>query len=97
MSNKRHPFNDVLTLTAADTEYSYTFPIGTVSIQLKSRSGTRIKLAWTSGASGTTYFSVGEGASYAEDGLNIAGRDALSIYAQCAVAGEVLELVSWRA
>ena len=96
MANKRHPFTANLTLTVADTEYSYEFPQGTVSIYLKARSNYRIKASWQEGQSGSVYMSIGEGSSLSEDGLYIQGRAALKIYAQCSVAGEVLELSGWR-
>lgn len=97
MANKRSPFNTTLTLTVADTEYPYTFPVGAVSLYLKSRSNYRIKLSWQSGESGTTYFGVGDGSSYSEDGLYAVGGAPLILYAQCPVAGAILEIVGWRA
>ena len=97
MANKRKPFNATLTLTTADTEYSYQIPEGTVSFQLKSRGNRRIKCAFVAGDIALLeYFSVGEGAQYSEENLYLEGVARVSIYAQCAVAGEVLEICGWK-
>ena len=96
MANKRRPFNAVLNLTLADTEYSYTFPPDTVAFALKPRKSHRIKLSWQSGESGSVYFTTGPGAACMEEGIYNAGGAPLIIYAQCDVAAEVLEIIGWR-
>jgi len=94
--SKRAPMVANQTLTVADTEYSYTLPNDTRSFFLRARNNRKIQVAFEEGTSGSTYFSVGEGITYYEDELYVSGGKPVTLYFQCAIAGEVLEIVLWR-
>ena len=82
-----------LTLTDANTEYSHPTPTGTKKFTVQCRTDDVIKLAYVSGASGTTYTTIPEGASYSEDNLNTA--PGLTLYLQSPSAGVIAEIITW--
>jgi hypothetical protein len=84
-----------LTLTSQSTEYSTTFG-GNTNIKkllVKSRDLTQtLQLAFTSGASGTTYITIPPGNSYYEENLHAS----VVLYVQCTTAaGVVAEIIYW--
>lgn len=86
------PVIDTVDIPNSNTEYSYTLPSGTTRFIIKLReSGTILKLAYTSGDSGTTYFTVPRGSHYGEEGV-ITGQ---TLYFQCPVGSQTLEILSW--
>lgn len=94
MSNKpgRKPTIFNKTMTLADTEYSYQLPEDTVKFELKCRTDFDVKLSFTSGESGTNYFTIPSGQSYWEDEV----ETTKTLYFQCADAGKILEIKSWQ-
>lgn len=82
------------TMTSADTEYSYDIPAGTKRFEIKLRAlNALLKLAFTSGESGTTYITIPYGASYLEEDVK-AGP--ITLYFQSSSASQVAEIKSWR-
>lgn len=82
-----------VTLTTANTEYSYTVPEYTFKLQIKARSTTAaIKVAYVSGESGTNYFTIPAGQTYWEDNITVA----FTIYMQSTTAGTVAEVLTWQ-
>ena len=81
------PFIYNVTLTTAGTEYSQSLNSlygNTFTVQC--RQGVDIRMAFSSGATSTTYFTIPAGSSYTFD-KGIAGIKTL--YFQCATAGPV--------
>lgn len=79
-----------VTLTLANTEYSYTLPANTAAFMVKSQSGHDFKYASVAGQSGTKYLTL---PVYEKSGIEpIATR---TIYFQSKRAGEVMEISSW--
>lgn len=80
-------------MTDADTEYSYTFPVGTMRFEIKLRSlGVPLKICFVSEASGTIYKNLPGGQSYREDNIK---RGPNILYFQAATANQVAEIISW--
>jgi hypothetical protein len=83
-----------LTLTLANTEYSQELPIRTSRVQIQPRQDNDIKVSFALGESGTKYFTVKGGMNYFEwEMMKCDGQ--LSIYAQSATAGTVVEVLAW--
>lgn len=81
-----------LTLTNADTEYSQALPENTFKVMIKARSTTAaMKLSYTSGESGTTYFTIPAGQTYWDDNINTSQ----TVYLQSPTAGTVAEIMAW--
>jgi hypothetical protein len=80
-----------ITLTA-NTEASYTLPTNVKGFALKLREMADLKLAFISGTSSTTFFTVPRGTVFWQDGISVTG---LSLYFQTPSSGQVLELLAW--
>ncbi|MBU2685569.1 MAG: hypothetical protein KKF27_20200 [Gammaproteobacteria bacterium] len=78
-------------MTNADTEYSQALPANTRAFLVKCRGAYDIKLAFAEGTSGTTYVLVPSGLAYCVGYINAS----ITLYFQCAVAGQVTEVVAW--
>lgn len=85
------PLVENVTIAIADTEQTHTFPADTKRFLIQSR-GSKVKLSFASGQSGTTYLTVHPYGFYSEDGI---GAASLTVYLQSPAAGSVVELVSW--
>lgn len=81
-----------LTLTLADTEYSYTIPELSFKVMCKARTSVPLKMAYTSGASGTNYITIPSDQTYWDDNITTS----VTFYFQCATAGTVVELLTWQ-
>jgi|GEM_PF-6165881 hypothetical protein len=81
------------TMTLANTEYSYALPSGAGNVTIQNRGNYDVKVCFTSGASGTTYFTLKAGSAYYEERISNYGT---TLYFQCATAGQVLEVVYWQ-
>lgn len=82
-----------VTLTSANTEYSYSITNGTGSITIKSRTAADFKMASGSGLSGSTYFTVPSGSAYYETYISSYKN---TFYFQSANAGQIVEIVYWN-
>ena len=80
------------TMTLADTEYSQALPASCKAITVQNRGAYDTKVCYTSGESGTTYFTIKSGMNYYEDRMILAGS---TLYFQCATAGQVLEIIAY--
>lgn len=83
------------TLTSANTEYMVTLPHSTVRFQIQARTTATIKLAFNSGESGTTYWTLKGGMGYWEVNTDPNGRER-KLYLQTSSAGTVIEIICWR-
>ena len=81
------------TITSANTEYSYALPANTKRFKIQNRNEGLIKLSYTSGQSGTNYWTIFPGQQY--DGENISNTATLTLYYQSTKAAQLLEVVSW--
>jgi hypothetical protein len=90
LSGKRTTYN--VTMTNADTEYSQDLPDGTKKFLVKCRGLYDIKLANVESESGTKYITISAGMIYWEDEVNCT----LTLYFQCATAGQICEIVTWQ-
>ena len=82
----------VISMVAANTEYSVSLPAGCRQFQIKLRSNAVLKFSYTSGASGTIYYTVPRNCFYAESDLKLSTT---TLYFQSAVAAQELEVLAW--
>lgn len=75
----------------AGTEYSQALPANTKSFIIRSRNKSSLQLAYTSGASGTTYLTIPPGASYEDSNL----YTAQTIYFQASKSAETIEIIAY--
>jgi len=80
-----------LTLTSADTEYSYTLPNNTVYFAVKARTSNPWKIAFSEGTSGTTYETVPAGGIWFPDHPLLLSTNRI-FYVQSSTAGLILEI-----
>lgn len=85
-------YNTTLTMTAANTEYDLALPNGIGAITILCRGNYDVKVSFTNGASGTTYFTIKSGSVYYEENISSYNN---SIHVQCATAGQILEIIYW--
>jgi len=80
-------------MATKNTEYSYAIPTGVSKILIKLRdSGVALKLAYTSGASGTTYLTVPAATAKSIDNI----KGGITIYFQADTDSQVLEVEIWK-
>ncbi len=77
----------------ANTEYSYTLPPTTKQFEIGPRGVSTLKFAVISGASGTTYVTIGSGDTRKFDAISL--TLGLTVYFQSTKAGETVEIISW--
>ena len=81
-------------MASADTEYSYAIPAGVNKVLLKLRDpGESFKLAYASGTSGTTYFTVAAGSS--KELTEIKGTG-ITLYFQSPGLSQTMEVEVWQ-
>lgn len=81
------------TMANANTEYSQALPAYTKKITVKCRGEYDVKLAFEENDSGTTYITIPANQCYWDDLMRV---ESLTLYFQCATAGQVLEIVAWN-
>lgn len=81
-----------VSVAAPNVEQSHTFPANTKSFMVQARSPGKLKMSFTSGTSGSNYYTIFPGAFYRQDEIDSAST---TIYFQSPIAGLVVELVSW--
>ena len=80
-------------LTNADTEYSYALPTNTKGFLLKARKlNSQLKFCFTSGQSGTTYFTITYNDRFNSFEYNV-DLDGKTLYFQSTKAGDVAEII----
>ncbi|MBA7580360.1 hypothetical protein ES708_22251 [subsurface metagenome] len=79
-------------LTDADTEYSQALPANTRKFLIKCRASYPIQLAFTNGASETTFLTIPANMTYYED---LIALPAVTLYFRCLTAAQVAEIVAW--
>ena len=86
------PFSDNFSMPLANTEYAYAFPDNTRRFMIQNRNVGIIKLSYTSGESGTNYFSLSGGVVYSERNIE---TTTITLYLQSPSANQLLEVISW--
>jgi hypothetical protein len=82
-----------ITLTDANTEYSFEIPSGTRKFGIKTRNAQHtVKFSFSPGTSNTEYITL-DGLTWNED--MVLAR-AVTVYCQSPTAGCVLECIFWR-
>lgn len=81
-----------VTLTSANTEYSQTLTGYVSQITVQARTAADVKMAFNSGQSGTTYWTVKSSDAYYE--ITVGASD-LTLYLQSTTAGVVVEIIAW--
>lgn len=82
-----------VSMTTGGTEYSYAIPSGANRFEIKLRAlNAALQLSFTEGASSTTYITIPQGASYAEN--NIKGN--MTIYFNSPTSSQVAEIKIWK-
>jgi len=80
------------TLTSANTEYSQALPSGCTKIMAQCRTAYDVKITYTSGESGTTYYTIKANTWYWDDG--IFGTKQV-LYMQSTQANVIIEIIAW--
>ena len=75
----------------AGTEISQALPANTKGFVLRSRGNSRLQIAFSSGQSGTNYFTVPNGASYEDKNF----YSSQTLYFQSSKAGETVEIIAY--
>ena len=87
------PDVDNLSMPTSGTEYNYTFTTNTTKFKVRSRKSAKLQIAFSSGDTGTTYFTVAPGNIFSVDGiLTTAGT---KLYVQSTKNADDLEIVYW--
>lgn len=74
----------------ANTEYSYTLPSDTKKFLIQARLG-KLRLAFNSGGSNTTYITINYGCSYIVENI----KTSATLYFQSNKANDVVEINTW--
>lgn len=85
-----------VTLTSANTEYSYAFPNGTTHFEVQARTSAAVRFAFVTGKVATPtapYATIKADDSYSS--FNLWGSQTLTLYLATASAGTVMEIISW--
>ena len=89
--NAQEPTVANVTMTSANTEYSYTIPNQTTKLFFKLRgTAATAKLTWTESGSGTTYLTIPAGGTFVLDNVFFVGK---TLYFQSATASQVAEII----
>lgn len=87
-----HPNIYNLTLTNANTEYSRALSSFSRKFMMQCRTLADLRVSFTSGESGTTYFTIPAGSSFNDNGIF---SGVLTVYVQSPSAGVVVEFLEW--
>ena len=77
----------------ANTEFSYDIPEATKKFTIRTRSRSQLQITYTSGGSGTEYFTIRPGFIYEEKNLSLDSD--LTIFMQSNKIGDTVELLLW--
>lgn len=82
-----------VSMILANTEYSHVIPITTKKLQFRVRGIGKIQYAFSSGGSGTTYYTLSKGNVGIITDLNLSST--ITLYFRSDTAGEILEILAW--
>ncbi len=89
---KAHPIIANITLTLANTEYSYELPGGMQKFSIKARGGNELQVCLVSGFS-ENYVTIAAGRTYTENNIKGFGN---TLFFKSSGAGEVAEIIAWK-
>ena len=87
------PLISNIAVPTANTEQSLVIPAGTKRLEIKSRNRSKIQVATSNGASGTTFFTIPMGVRHVVTDLNL--TSSVTLYFQMNKAGDTLEVYTW--
>ena len=82
-----------VTMTDANTEYSYTLPAGSKGFMMQNRQNGKIQVASVNGESNTNFWTLFTGQPVWKDNLN--STNTFNFYFQSPQAGQILEIAYW--
>lgn len=82
-----------MAITAANTEYTLTLPVGTKYFRMQNRDQGYVNIADTPGLSGSLYFQLHQGDAH--EVSNISGIDSIVMYLQSNKPLQTLEIIYW--
>ena len=93
--SKRYPKVDIVNMTTADREYSYTFPKDMKAFFMQTRDGSSFKYSFKTGdITLDKFITAHQGMAKMEDGTN--REDPTTIYFSSSEDGIVMEVEFWR-
>lgn len=81
---------NVTTPVTADTEFSIPLTNKTIHLEFRVRSNANLKFTYTSGESGTNYYSLPFGTTYSITNVNLQSK---TLYLQCNKASQIVEVI----
>lgn len=87
------PTIDNITVVNANTQNSYTFPIGTKRYSMMPRTPTRMQVAFNTGETNTNYITVRPGKAYEETEISL--NSSLTVYFELNKPGVEIEIIYW--
>lgn len=82
-----------LSMPTAGTEYSFALPANSKRILFKSRNYGKLRFAFISGDSVSTYISIAPGAVFTE--VNVNPVNTITLYVNSSVTNDILEILTW--
>ena len=76
----------------ANTEFSQLLADGVKKITIRNRGNADLKLSFTSGESGTKYFTISGNASYSEENVSLTST---TLYMQTPGVSQTIEILHW--
>lgn len=86
------PIVENVSIPTANTEVSHALPTGTKRFLIKLRDSATLKIAYSSGTSGTVFVTIPQSCFYSEERI---GAASTTIYMQSPTASQTAEIVSW--
>ena len=83
-----------LTLTVANTVYSYTMPDAVTGFTIQCETSNAVQMGYSSGTSGTEYWTIKSGTAFSNSSPIYTNADTL--YFQSSTAGAVVQIEWWR-
>lgn len=91
---KSEPTIQNVSMTTANTEYSYSLPEGTNTFKVQLRSfAAALQLCFIENDSATTYVNIGAGGFYLEEDIKAQNID---LFFRSPTANQTLEVLSWK-
>ena len=80
-----------VSIPVANTEVSQALPANTKHFIIRSRNKGKLQVSFTSGQSGSNFFTIPAGSSYEDENF----YTSLTIYFQSSKAGDILEIIAY--
>lgn len=90
----KNPYIHNLTIVTANTEQSFSVPMGTKKMHIKNRGNGVLKVSFIVNESNVNFFTLHPGSAYTEENLFLEGI--LNIYYQSNKINDVIEIIRWE-